>query len=78
MTSRPCTHVALHCRGELKKLYYSSTYHFMTDRKEALRRWKSKLGFKATYGKLLESFEQAGHTQCAEALCQVLMMKCGS
>ena len=48
----------------------------MTDRKEALRRWKSKLGFKATYGKLLELFEQAGHTQCAEALCKVLKMKC--
>ena len=50
----------------------------MTDRKEALRRWKSKLGFKATYGKLLELFEQAGHTQCAGALCQVLKMKCES
>ena len=48
----------------------------MADRKEALRRWQSKLGLEATYGKLLELFEQAGHTQCAEALCEVLKMKC--
>ena len=41
-----------------------------------MRRWQNKLGFKATYGKLLELFEQAGHAQCAEALCQVLKKKC--
>ena len=45
-------------------------------RQEALRRWQKKLGLGATYRKLLEVFVQAGHTECAEALCQVLKIKC--
>ena len=45
-------------------------------RQEALRRWQKKLGLGATYGNLLEVFVEAGHTECAEALCQVLKMKC--
>ena len=48
----------------------------LTIRQEALRRWQKKLGLGATYGNLLEVFVQAGHTECAEALCQVLKMKC--
>ena len=45
-------------------------------RREALRRWQSKQGIRATYGNLLELFVQAGHTQCAEVLCEVLRKKC--
>ena len=45
-------------------------------RREALRMWQRKLGSSATYGKLLEVFVQAGHTECAEALCEVIKMKC--
>ena len=45
-------------------------------RQEALRRWQRKLGFRGTYRKLLEVFVQAGHTECAEALCEVLRMRC--
>ena len=45
-------------------------------RQEALRRWQKKLGLGATYRKLLEVFIQAGHTECAEALCQMLKIKC--
>ena len=43
---------------------------------EALRRWQSKQGIRATYGNLLELFVQAGHTECAEVLCEVLRKKC--
>ena len=45
-------------------------------RREALSRWKRKQGLAATYGNLLELFVKAGHTQCAEALCEVLRKKC--
>jgi len=45
-------------------------------RREALRRWKSNQWLGATYGNLLESFVQASHTQCAEAVCEVLRKKC--
>jgi hypothetical protein len=44
-------------------------------RREALRRWKSKQGLRATYGNLLELFVEAGHTQCAEAICEVIRGK---
>ena len=44
-------------------------------RREALRTWQSKQGIGATYGNLLELFVQAGHTQCAEVLCEVLRRK---
>ena len=47
-------------------------------RREALRRWKSKQAHKATYGNLLELFVKAGHTQCTEAVCEVLRKKCKS
>ena len=30
----------------------------------------------ATYGNLLQVFVDAGHTQCAEALCALLRGKC--
>ena len=46
-------------------------------RQEALRSWQRNLGLKATYGKLFELFVQAGHSQCAEALCEVLRKRCG-
>ena len=32
--------------------------------------------FRATYGNLLVLFAQAGHTQCAQILCEVLRRKC--
>ena len=47
-------------------------------RREALRRWQTKQGLRATYGNLLELFVNAGHTQCAEAVCEVLRKKCES
>ena len=34
------------------------------------------IGSSATYGKLLEVFVQAGNTECAEALCEVIKKKC--
>ena len=37
-----------------------------------------KQGLRATYGNLLELFVNAGHTQCAEAVCEVLRKKCES
>ena len=43
---------------------------------QALRRWQSKQGFRATYRNLLELFVQAGHTQSAEVVCEVLRKKC--
>ena len=45
-------------------------------RREALKIWKSRLGFRATYGKLLEVFVDSGHTSCAEVLCELLRKKC--
>ena len=45
-------------------------------RQEALRKWQGKLGFGATYGKLLGVFVQAEHTECAEVLCEVIKKKC--
>ena len=47
-------------------------------RREALRKWQSKQGLDATYGKLLKLFSDAGHTQAAEALCEILRKKCKS
>ena len=44
-------------------------------RLEALRMWKTKNGFRATYGNLLELFVEAGHTPCAEVLCELLRKK---
>lgn len=41
-------------------------------------RWKSKMGLRATYRNLLSVFVMAGHTRCAEALCEVIKMKCES
>ena len=43
-----------------------------------MRRWKNYQGLHATYGNLLELFVNAGHTQCAEAVCEVLRKKCES
>ena len=37
--------------------------------------WKTKNGFRATYGNLLELFVDAGHTPCAEVLCELLTKK---
>ena len=51
-------------------------YTYVMTRIEALRRWQSKKGIRATYGNLLELFVQAGHTECAEVLCEVLRKKC--
>ena len=58
---------------------YQCSVRVMTEycgRREALRRWKNKQGPRATYGNLLEVFVRAGHTQCAEAVCEVLRKKC--
>ena len=44
-------------------------------RKEVLRRWKSNQGLRATYGNLLKLFMEAGQTQCAEAVCNVVRKK---
>lgn len=41
-----------------------------------MRRWQSRNGLQATYGNLLESFIEAGHTKCAEVICEVLRKKC--
>ena len=38
--------------------------------------WKEKRGPAATYGNLLEVCVKAGHTQSAEAICEVLRKKC--
>ena len=51
-------------------------WYICLNRREALRKWQSKQGIGATYGNLLELFVQAGHTQCAEVLCEVLRKKC--
>ena len=48
---------------------------FTSCRREALSVWKDKLGLEATYGNLLELFETAGHSQCAEVVCEVLKKK---
>ena len=45
-------------------------------RQEALRRWKNKYGFNATYKNLLKVCVEAGHTEGAEAVCEVLKKKC--
>ena len=37
--------------------------------------WKDKQGLEATYGNLLELFETAGQSRCAEAVCQLLRKK---
>ena len=47
----------------------------MITRLEALRTWKTKNSFRATYGNLLELFVEAGHTHCAEVLCDLLRKK---
>ena len=46
---------------------------YLTNRREALRRWKEKHG---TYGNLLKVCVKAGHTRSAEAICEVLRKKC--
>ena len=55
-----------------------STVHgilFTSCRREVLSVWKDKQGLAATYGNLLELFKTAGHSQCAEAVCEVLQKK---
>lgn len=47
----------------------------ITTRKEALTRWKIKKGPMATYGNLLKLFMNAGYTQCAETICEMLKKK---
>ena len=47
--------------------------YYCTGRQEALRRWKSKQGLKATYGNLFELFLKAGHTQCVHVVSSVLL-----
>ena len=49
---------------------------YKNNRQEALRRWKNGHGLAATYGNLLDLCVKAGHTQCAEAICEVLRKKC--
>ena len=48
---------------------------FISCRREVLSVWKDKQGLAATYGNLLELFETAGHSQCAEVVCEVLQKK---
>jgi len=45
-------------------------------RREALRKWRGKLGPDATYGKLLELSLEAEHRECADAVCEALRRKC--
>ena len=59
-----------YCKLKVHKLYFPIV------RREALQKWKLKQGLAATYGNLLELFVKAGHTRCAEALCEVLREKC--
>ena len=70
--------VTWNCRGVYVQCEILQTYGciYVMTRIEALRRWQSKQGIRATYGNLLESFVQAGHTECAEVLCEVLRKKC--
>ena len=61
-----------------KEWIEGSTVHgilFTSCRREALSVWKDKQGLEAIYGNLLESFETAGHSQCAEVVCEVLLQK---
>ena len=44
-------------------------------RREALRRWRSSQGLRANFGSLLELFVKAGHSMCAEAVCDLLKKK---
>ena len=44
-------------------------------RREVLRVWKNKLGFKATYQKLLDVFGENRHKACVKALCDILKDK---
>ena len=57
-----------------KEWIEGSTVHgilFISCRREALSVWKDKQGLAATYENLLELFETAGHSQCAEVVCEV-------
>ena len=45
-------------------------------RRTALAKWKDCQMHHATYGNLLQVFVDAGHTECAEALCAVLRKEC--
>ena len=44
-------------------------------RREVLRKWKSKQGFRATYKRLLETLFDAKHMEGAEAVRDVLKKK---
>ena len=50
--------------------------HYDLCRRDVLRMWKGKYGFYATYRHLLQVFVEAGHTECANALCELLKKKC--
>ena len=39
-------------------------------------KWKNSQMRRATYGNLLQVFVDAGHTEGAKALCEVLRKKC--
>ena len=61
--------------------YYNKSLHMQTSyiiisRREALRKWKDKRGLVATYGNLMKVCIEAGHSQCAEAMCEILKKKC--
>ena len=53
-------------------VYIEPTYVCILTRQDALRRWQRNQRPRATYGKLLELFVQAGCVECAEAVCKVL------
>lgn len=51
----------------------SITLHLFPFRREALSRWKARLGRRASYKALVEVFVRAGHEDYAEVVCGLLM-----
>jgi len=78
LTAEDISHIKEICQNEQEQrltsaaAYPYSTYCFLWYRQEALRRWRSRLDTAATYGQLLQLSIDAGHTQCAEAVYEVL------
>ena len=76
MISRPHIRIILLCKGIIIKPVQSIARIIFFFRREALRKWKDKCGLAATYWNLMKVCIEAGHTQCAEAVCEILKKKC--
>ena len=54
-------------------LWFDVTLFFdYIDRREALLKWKQKLGHDATYGKLVSAFTEAGHKDYADNIYEII------